>query len=281
LKFRGSYGATGNNRIVENDWVDLLYGSNYPLGIATGTSNPGLISSTSIIANPNITWERTFQQNLGVDLYLFNNKLELSVDIYQSKTEKILLQQYVKALTDVKQYWNNLGSLQNTGDEIDVSTTNFKTKKLTWNTSANLSHNENKILELGTEAYLLNQGERSEVYRNQVGRPLVEYLGFKTNGVWMSQAEIDDARTKGLNSTLSQVFTPGGLKVMDTNGDNIIDNNDRVILGRPNPDFIWGITNNFSYKGFQMSVFLQGSHGGQLINGDPNYNEPGRNNTRL
>jgi hypothetical protein len=95
----------------------------------------------------------------------------------------------------------------------------------------------------------------------------------------MSQAEIDEAKTKGLNSTLTQVFTPGGLKLMDTNGDNIIDNNDRVILGNPNPDFIWGITNNISFKGFQLSVFLQGSHGGKLINGDPNYNESGRNIT--
>ncbi|MEI8058761.1 MAG: SusC/RagA family TonB-linked outer membrane protein, partial [Ferruginibacter sp.] len=276
LKFRGSYGATGNNRIVENAWVDLLYGLNYPFGTATGSSNPGLITSTSIIANPDITWERTFQSNFGVDVSLFKNKIGVTLDVYQSKTEKLLLQQSVQAFTGVSQYWNNLGSLQNNGFELELNSINIKRKDYGWTTSANLSHNKNKILELGTEAYLLNQGERSEVYRNQVVKPLVEYLGFKTDGVWLSQADINAAIAKGLTSTLSSVFTPGGLKLVDTNGDNVIDNNDRVVLGNPNPDFIWGLTNNVTYKGFQLSFFLQGSHGGKMINGDPNYNESGR-----
>jgi TonB-linked SusC/RagA family outer membrane protein len=279
LKLRGSYGATGNNRIVENAWIDLLYGSNYPLGTATGNSNPGLITSNAIIANPDITWERTFQKNFGVDVSMFKNKINVSLDIYKSKTEKLLLLQSVQAFTGVSQYWNNLGSLQNKGFELDISTSNIKTKNFSWTTSANLSHNENKILELGTEAYLLNQGERAEVYRNQVGSPLVEFLGFKTDGVWLSQADIDAAKAKGLTANANlgtTVFTPGGLKLVDTNGDNVIDNSDRVILGNPNPDFIWGITNSVKYKGFELSFFLQGSHGGKLINGDPNYNESGR-----
>jgi TonB-linked SusC/RagA family outer membrane protein len=276
LKFRGSYGATGNNRIVADAWLDLLYGSNYPFGTATGTSYPGLINSGSIIANPDITWERTFQSNFGVDLALFKNKISLTLDIYDSKTEKLLLQQSVMGFTGVQRYWNNLGSLNNKGFELELSTKNIQTKNFRWTTSANLSQNKNEIIELGTEAFLLNQGERSEVYRNQVGRPLVEFLGFKTDGVWLSQAQIDDARAKGLTSTLPAIFTPGGLKVVDVNGDNKLDNNDRTILGNPYPDFIWGITNNVSYKGFELSFFLQGSHGGQLINGDPNYNESGR-----
>jgi len=276
LKFRGSYGATGNNRIVENAWVDLLYGANYPFGTASGTSTPGLITSASIIANPDITWERTFQSNLGIDLSLFKNKISVTLDLYNSKTEKLLLQQSVMAFTGVPQFWNNLGSLENTGFELDVSSKNIQTKNFRWTTSANLSHNENKIIELGSEAFLLNQGERSEVYRNQVGKPLVEFLGFKTDGVWLSQAQIDEARAKGLTTTLPAALTPGGLKIIDINGDNKLDNNDRTILGNPYPKFIWGITNNIAYKGFELSFFLQGSHGGKLINGDPNYNESGR-----
>lgn len=276
LKFRASYGATGNNRIVADAWLDLLYGSNYPLGTATGTSNPGLVSSTSILSNPNITWERTFQNNFGVDVSLFKNKIGLTLDVYQSKTEKLLLQQSIMAFTGAQQYWNNLGSLQNTGFELELNTKNIQTKNFSWTTSANLSRNQNKIIELGSEAFLLNQGERAEVYRNQVGKPLVEFLGFKTDGVWMSQAQIDDARAKGLTSTLPAVFTPGGLKIVDINGDNKLDNNDRTVLGNPYPEFIWGVTNKLGYKGFEVSIFLQGSHGGKLINGDPNYNESGR-----
>jgi hypothetical protein len=276
LKFRASYGATGNNRIVADAWLDLLYGSNYPLGTATGTSNPGLVSSTSILSNPNITWERTFQNNIGMDVSLFKNKIDLSIDVYKSRTENLLLQQSIMAFTGAQQFWNNLGSLQNTGFELDLSTKNIQTKNFSWTTSANLSRNRNEIIELGSEAFLLNQGERAEVYRNQVGRPLVEYLGFKTDGVWMSQAQIDDARAKGLTSTLPAVFTPGGLKIVDINGDNKLDNNDRTVIGSPYPDFIWGITNKVNYKGFELSVFVQGSHGGQIVNGDPNYNESGR-----
>lgn len=276
LKFRGSYGATGNNRIVENAWVDLLYGANYPFGTATGTSSPGLISSSSVIANPDITWERTFQTNFGVDISMIKNRIGLTVDIYNSKTEELLLQQAVMAFTGVQQYWNNLGSLRNRGIEIELITKNIQTKNFRWSTSANLSHNRNEIIELGTEAFLLNQGERSEIYRNQVGKPLVEFLGFRTDGVWLSQAQIDDARTKGLTSTLPAVFTPGGLKLVDINGDNILNNDDRVVLGNPYPDFIWGITNNVGFKGFELNFFLQGSKGGKLINGDPNYNESGR-----
>lgn len=276
LKIRGSYGATGNNRIVENAWVDLLYGANYPFGRATGTSNPGLATSPSIIANPDITWERTFQTNLGVDISMFKNRIGLTVDVYNSKTERLLLQQAVMGFTGVQQLWNNLGSLDNKGVEVELSTKNIQTKNFKWSTSGNISHNRNKISELGSESFLLNQGERSEVYRNQVGRPLVEFLGYKTDGVWLSQAQIDEAKAKGLTSTLPAVFTPGGLKLVDVNGDNILNNDDRVVLGNPYPDFIWGITNNVSYKGIELSVFFQGSHGGKLINGDPNYNESGR-----
>lgn len=276
LKFRGSYGATGNNRITENAWIDLLYGSNYPYGGSSGSSNPGLITSSSILSNPDITWERTFQTNFGVDLSLFKNRIGITLDVYNSKTEKLLLQQAIMGFTGLQQYWNNLGSLRNKGFEIELNTKNIQRKNFKWTTSANLSANKTKIIELGSEAYLLNQGERAEVYRNQVGRPLVEYLGFQTDGVWLSQAQIDAARAAGLTSTLSAVFTPGGLKLVDTNGDNKIDNNDRVVLGNPNPDFIWGLTNNVGYKGFELSFFLQGSHGGKLVNGDPNYNESGR-----
>lgn len=276
FKLRGSYGATGNNRIIADAWTDLLYGLNYPLGTATGTSSPGLINYSPYFANPYITWERTFQTNFGADISLFKNKVNLTLDVYQSKTDKLLLQQAVMAFTGAQQYWNNLGSLKNTGIEFELNTKNIQTKDFKWTTTANLSHNKNEILELGSEAFLLNQGERSEVYRNQVGKPLVEFLGFKTDGVWLSQAQIDDARAKGLTSSLSAVFTPGGLKLVDLNNDNILDNNDRTILGNPYPDFTWGMTNNISYKDFELSFFLQGSQGGKLINGDPNYNESGR-----
>jgi hypothetical protein len=111
------------------------------------------------------------------------------------------------------------------------------------------------------------------VYRNKVGDPLIQYLGFKTDGVWLSQAQIDAARAAGLTSSMTGVFTPGGLKLVDVNGDKVLDNNDRTIIGNPYPDFTWGLTNTINYKAFDFSFTFQGVQGGSLINGDPNYIE--------
>ena len=273
LKFRTSYGVSGNNRIVDFAFLDLLYGANYTYGSGTGVTTPGLVSSSAYLSNPNITWESTNQNNYGIDLALFRNRVNLTIDMYKSKTDRLLLQQSAMAFTGVPQFWNNLGSLQNKGIEIELSTKNIQRKDFTWTTSANISHNENKILQLGTEAFLLNQGERTEVYRNKVGDPLVTFYGFKTDGVWISQDQINSS---GLTSSLTGMFVPGGLKVVDMNGDGKIDNSDRTDLGNPYPKFNWGITNNFKFKGFDFSFLIQGVQGGKLINGDPNYNESRR-----
>ncbi len=285
LKLRGSYGVTGNNRITESGsgisyypYIDLLYAGNYPLGGGTGTSSAGQAPSSIILSNPDLTWESTFQYNAGIDISLFKNILTLSVDAYQSKTDKLLLRQSTQLFTGVSQFWNNIGSLQNRGIEVELTGNVLRKKNVKWSVSGNISHNKNKILELGAESRILNLGERTEVYQNKIGAPLIEYFSYKTDGVWLSQAQIDDAKAKGLTSALSNVFVPGGLKLVDVNGDNKIDADDRVITGSPYPDFIWGLTNNVTYKNFDLSFTLQGSQGGQLINGDPNYNETKRIN---
>lgn len=270
LKLRGSYGVTGNNRIVDFAFVDLLFNANYPLGAGTGTVTSGQVPSRTILSNPAITWERTFQYNGGLDLALFKNAVTIGLDVYQSKTDQLLLSQAAMSFTGVPQTWNNIGSLQNRGVELELSTINIKNKNLEWKTSANISRNVNKIIELGAESQLLNQGERTELYVNRVGGPLVQFLGYKTDGVWISQAQITESK---LTSNLANVFVPGGLKLVDINNDGKLDINDRTIIGNPYPDFIWGLTNNLKFKGFDVSIMIQGSQGGELINGDPNYNE--------
>ncbi|HSN60024.1 MAG TPA: TonB-dependent receptor, partial [Ferruginibacter sp.] len=271
LKFRGSYGVTGNNRLsTDFGWLDLLYTANYPLGAGTGISTGGQAPSTIIQSNPDITWEKTFQFNAGVDATLFKNAVTLSLDIYESKTDQLLLQQSTMGFTGVPLFWNNIGSLQNRGIEFEVTTNNIRKKDFKWTTSANISHNKNKVLELGEEAFLLNQGERTELYMNKVGQPLIQFFGYKTDGVWLSQAQITEAQSKGLTSTLSNVFVPGGLKLVDVNGDNILNADDRIVTGTPYPKFNWGISNNFTYKALDLSFMFQGVQGGQLVNGDPN-----------
>ncbi len=278
LKFRASMGATGNNRIVDFAFVDLLYAANYPIGAGTGAVGVGQLPSRNILSNENITWEKTIQYNGGMDLSLFKNKISLSLDVYQSKTDQLLLQQASLGFAGVPLYWNNIGRLQNDGIEFEMTSNQVRTKNFKWSTSANISHNNNSILELGAEAFLLNQGERTELYMNKVGAPLIQYFGYKTDGVWLSQEEINAALAKGLTSSLSNVFVAGGLKLVDINGDNKLDVNDRSVIGNPYPDFTWGITNNLNYKSFDLSFMIQGVQGGTLINGDANYNETKRYN---
>ena len=279
LTFRGSYGVSGNNRILDYGFSNLLNSADYSFGLGNGTQTSGQAATSTINANENITWENTYQTNVGLDLALFNNRFNLSVDVYQSLTDKLLLQQATMAFTGVPLSWNNLGSLDNKGFEFELSTINIKTKSFKWTTSANLSHTENKVRELGAEKYLRNQGERTEIYQTKVGDPLVQFYGFKTDGIWKSQQEIIDAKAAGLTTTLPSLFAVGGLKLADINGDNIINNDDRTIIGNPYADFTWGVTNTLNYKAVDLTFSLQGVQGGQLINGDPNYSDTRSRNT--
>jgi len=279
LKLRASYGLTGNNRIQDYyPAFDLLYASNYAFGSGNGTAAAGQVTSSQFKANEDITWERTYQANFGLDITVLKNRVTLGVDVYRSKTESLLLLQSAMSFVGAPAYYNNIGSFKNNGLEIELNTVNIDKRNFKWTSSINVSRNRNNIVELGKEAYLLNQGERTELYLNQPGNPLIQYFGFKTDGVWLSQADIDAAKAKGLNSALANVFVPGGLKLVDYNGDNVIDNNDRTVLGNPYPDFTWGFTNSFTYKAFDLSFTFQGVQGGTLINGDVNYNESKRYN---
>lgn len=278
LKLRASYGLTGNNRIQDFGFVDLLYAGNYSFGSGTGTPTSGQVAFPNLLANPDITWERTKQLNFGIDITAVKNRLNLSVDIYRSTTEALLIQQTAMAYSGALFYNNNKGSFRNNGVEIELNTTNVTNRNFRWTTSLNFSRNINNLLELGSESFLLNQGERTELYLNRPGGPLVQYFGFKTDGVWLSQADILDAQSKGLTSPLANVFAPGGLKLVDLNGDNIIDNNDRTVLGNPYPDFTWGVTNALTYKSFDLSFTFQGVQGGTLLNGNVAYNENKRYN---
>ena len=270
LGFRASYGVSGNNRILNYGYQNLLSSANYSFGPGTGTQTGGQVGNPNINANEDITWESTYQTNFGVDLALLNNRISLSVDVYNSVTDKLLLQQSTMAFSGVPLSWNNIGSLYNKGFEFELAATILKYKNFKWSTTSNLSHTKNEIKELGNEAYLLNYGERNEIYKSVVGGPLVQFFGYKTDGIWISQAQID---ASGLTSELPSVFKPGGLRLVDVDGNGVIDTNDRTIIGNPYPDFTWGFTNNFTFKAFDFSFTWQGVQGGDMINGDANYGD--------
>lgn len=270
LAFRASYGVSGNNRILNYGYQNLLSSANYSFGPGTGTQTGGQVGNPNINANEDITWERTYQTNFGLDVALWNNRFSLSVDVYNSVTDKLLLQQATMAFSGVPLSWNNIGSLYNKGYEFELAATVLKSNNFKWSTTSNLSHTRNEIKELGNEAYLLNYGERNEIYKSVVGGPLVQFFGYKTDGIWISQEQID---ASGLTSNLPSVFKPGGLRLVDVDGNGEINTDDRTIIGDPYPDFTWGFTNNFTFKAFDFSFTWQGVQGGELINGDPNYGE--------
>jgi TonB-linked SusC/RagA family outer membrane protein len=276
LNFRTSYGVSGNNRILNYGFQNLLSASNYSFGPGTGIQTGGQVGNATINANENITWESTYQTNYGLDLSVLSNRINLTLDIYNSITDKLLLQQATMAFSGVPLSWNNIGSLRNRGFEVEFNSTNLKSTNFKWSTSANIAHTENKIVELGNEAYLLNYGERNEIYKSVVGGPLVQFFGYKTDGIWISNEQI---AASGLTSELPSALKQGGLKLVDVNGDGVLDTNDRTIIGDPYPDFTWGITNNFSFNNFDLSFSWQGVQGGELINGDPNYTESRSRNT--
>jgi len=275
---RASYGLTGNNSIPQYSYLNALNTSNYVTGSGNGTLVPGMASSDAFIGNPNITWEQTAEGNFGIDLGLFKNRLNVSAEFYIANTVQLLLQQPAMYITGHQTFWNNIGKVNNKGLEIEISTTNINLKNFTWKTTANISTNKNKLLSYGDKTYQDNFGERSEVYRAIVGEPSIQFFGYKSDGVWSTFEEVAAAKAitdKDGKPFVYTKFIPlvGGLRVVNVNGDNAINPDDRVVLGTPFPDFTYGITNTFNYKGFDLSFMFQGVQGGKLIDGNMNYNE--------
>lgn len=273
LKLRASYGVTGNNRIADFSYLDLLSKTTYSFGAGTGTVSQGQSPNNPVTYGPDITWETTNSTNLGLDLGFFKDRLTVSIDAYLSQTDKLLLQQGTQSISGSNVFYNNNGSIRNQGLEIELNSTNLIRKSFRWTTSLNFALNRNKLLKLGGEPYQYNYGERNEIYASIVGQPYTQFFGYKTDGVWLSQADVDAAVASGQTSILQSYFQAGGLKIKDINGDNRIDEKDRVVLGKPFADFTWGVTNVFKYKGFDLSFLIQGSQGGQLMDGDFYYNE--------
>lgn len=271
LKLRGSIGVTGNNNIPANSYFNLMYPANYSLGTGGGSIASGLANTSYTRGNNNITWEQTNEYNAGLDFGVFNNRLTLGLEFYYSTTKKLLFAQPALSFTGFNNYWNNIGRVRNRGLELELSSTNIQHKDFEWNTSFNIATNNNKLLELSGEARLISKGEREEGYLAQVGKPAIQFYGYKTIGVWNTQEEIN------ANPHLS-TDVPGGLRVMDINDDKIIDDKDRTVIGNPFPDFTWGITNTFKYKRFDLYIMIQGVQGVDVFNGDGYYTESKRFN---
>lgn len=266
LKLRASYGVTGNNNVNYYSALEVLNSANYPTGSGNGSLTPGSANTSSTLANSDITWEQTDEFNVGLDFGIIQGRLNLSVDGYYSITRALLFEQPSQSFTGFTHFWNNIGKVRNSGVEITLDSWNFQRKNFKWNTNVNFSLSRNRLLEIGGEAEVINQGERNENYIARVGEPLIQYYGFKTIGVWNSKEEIE------ANPHFSS-DVPGGLRISDENGDGKLTDADRVALGNPYPDFTYGMTNTFQIGNFDLSFLIQGVQGITVYNGDVFYNE--------
>jgi TonB-linked SusC/RagA family outer membrane protein len=235
LKLRAGWGKTGNlSGIPAYSHLDLTYTD-------LNTGEP----ETSQTANPDLKWETVTDINFGVDLGLFSNRVKLSADIYKKNTKDLL--QVIQFSTQLNDYYYNAGEIENKGLELSLNTRNL-TGDFTWNTNFNISFNKNEVVELGLLKKIpfntLNSVGESVILLTE-GNPVGSFYGYKVDGV--------DPAT-------------GSLMYQDVNGDGQISPEDRTIIGNPNPDFTFGFSNNFSYKGFSLDALITGSQGNDIYN---------------
>ena len=256
LKLRVSYGVNGNNNIGNYSQIPTLGSYGYVLG-ATQIAVIG--QAPNQIANPNLKWERSETYNVGLDFGFFNNRLTGSFDYYNKLTTQLLLQVPVPETSGFQTALQNAGSVRNIGQELELTGRNL-IGEFQWNTSINISHNSNNVISLygnQTQIIIPNGLETSDEIL-QVGKPMYSLYAIKQIGI-LTQADINNH--VALSGTGETVGDP---KYQDVNGDGIITEADKQILGHPNPTVIWGVTNTFRYKGFDLSVLVQGQNGGSI-----------------
>ena len=266
LKVRLGYGVNGNDNLSP-----FLYTST--IGTLGGYAFGNTINSTPLTgygpgapANPSLKWEQTSQINIGVDAILFKN-FTATVEVFKKNTSGMLmaitLPGYVGASASP---YGNVASMYNKGIEFDLGY-NQKFGEITVGVKANASLIENKVTNIGTNLFLTNatmQSSTYEVSRKVVGQPVNEFYGFKTNGIFQTQADVNNYVNK--NGVIIQPNAkPGDFKWVDTDGDGQITQADRQYLGNPTPDFTYGITANLAYKGFDLVVFGQGVSGNKIF----------------
>ena len=244
LKIRGSYGLTGNQEIGSYQSLARLVTSNiYILDdqLVSGASQASL-------ANQDLRWERALQWDIGLDISLLNNRLRLVADYYKKDTEDLLFTINLPGYSGYSSALYNTGGLQNKGIELSLGADIIQ-GSFTWTLDANYARNRSEVTSLG----------RSASTSLFVGYPAGVIRGYVYDGVFHSQAEVDA-------QTIQLGVEPGDARYRDVNGDAQIDADDRIILGDPLPDHIFGVSNRFGYKGFSLDVFFQGELGMDDIN---------------
>ncbi|MEO3407743.1 TonB-dependent receptor [Mucilaginibacter sp. CAU 1740] len=271
LKLTGGYGELGNQNVDPYQYLSLIkIGSTYENGgyVFGGQGVSG--AAVTSIANPDITWERTAMTNITLEAGFLNNQLNTTVTYFNKETKKMLVpSSEVSTVGSVNIPDKNIANMNNHGIEVDV---NYQGgNKLKYTIGANASFIKNKVTKLyGPGAFIgsVVYGRSSqEISRTYEGQPIASFYGWKTNGLYQTQADIDnDPALK--NDSRKGSIRPGDVRFVDINNDGVIDGNDRTYLGNPNPNVTAGIQGSLSYKGFDFSANITGVFGVSLYNAD-------------
>ena len=262
LKLRVSYGLTGTEKFnvgseLINAWPYLAQ-----LGTTNAISNDGIITGTSPtnIANPLLQWEASEEFNPGVDFGFFNNRISGSLDYYKRTSDQLLLNNPVSYVTGFNNGIVNLGKVANSGFELELRTKNIASEKFTWSSTLIASTNKNELLEYGeSDGALTEDGfGRGSQWINSIGNPISSFYGYVVDQELAN--EYWDSPWIPINGVSEDVI------VKDLNGDGIITDDDKTILGDPYPEIVWSFSNEFKYGNLDFSFMIQGSQGAEVKN---------------
>lgn len=259
LKLRASTGRTGNqeignyNSLARLSAVSVIFGSDQGRKIGYGVTT---------MPNPELRWETTTQYDAGIDASLWNRKVNLTLDYYIKNTTDLLAQVPVAISSGFTSILLNSGSIHNQGFEVSVDALLVEKNKLRWNAGLNFSTNQNKVQKVAVadgEFFAPSFGSPIDVPVNIVreGHSISAFYGYKTDGLWESDQDA---------SSLMPNAKAGDQRYQDLNGDGAITTADRTILGKPNPDFIYGLTSQLNYGRFDLNLLFQGVHGAMVFN---------------
>ena len=254
LKLRATYGLTGNSETGAYAWQGNF--SNYTVAFGTAQANAIGISN---LPNPDLKWEKTAQTNLGLDIGILNNRINLEFDVYYKKTTDMLLNAPIPRSSGYTSITKNIGSMRNKGFEISLNTVNISTGNFQWETTFNISFNKNKVLTLNEGGDDIFPGPDILSSTNnviRVGEPVGSFYGYVRLGTWGTAEEAEAARYGK---------KPGDLKLWDRNNDGEINDNDRVIIGNGIPDGYGSFYNTFRYKNIDLVIDLQYMFGNDIL----------------
>ena len=263
LKIRASYGELGNQEIgISNADINISTINEFTGAYAFGGS--GSATAGAVIAskgNPLLTWETMTSKNFAIDAGFFDNKMTVTLDVFENVTDGLVAQDTQKISTtaiDASAPFTNLGSMKSSGFDLSLNYTDVTSSGLTYSISANATKAVNEVTELISEAYSGSSQRIGTMTRTSVGEPISYFYGRKVLGIFQNDAEVAAHATQ-------DGAGPGRFKYEDINGDGVINDSDRTKIGDPHPDLIFGVNMNFAYKSWDMSMFWNGSLGNDIF----------------